>query len=101
MLAYDPEIQEFISISKNLMSNLSLAYIKQKKYIESIEVDKNIFSLDPKYDKSYARLFESYLKLGQKAEAIFLGDILIQNFNDEIKVKYKNLIPIIEKEKKI
>ena len=100
MLAYHPEIQEFISLSKHIMSNLSLSYLKKEKYEESIQIDKKIFSLDPKYDKSYARLFNSYLKLNKKAEAVFFGDILIKNFNNEVKEKYKDLIPIIEKEKK-
>ena len=100
MYAYHPEIKEFISLSKIIMSNLSLSYINKGKYEESIEVDKKIFSLDPKYDKSYARLFKSYLKLNKKAEAVFFGDILINNFNDEVKANYKDLIPIIEKEKK-
>ena len=100
MYAYHPEIKEFISLSKIIMSSLSLSYINKGKYEESIEVDKKIFSLDPKYDKSYARLFKSYLKLNKKAEAVFFGDILINNFNDEVKANYKDLIPIIEKEKK-
>ena len=100
MLAYHPEIQKFISLSKHIMSNLSLSYLKKEKYEESIQIDKKIFSLDPKYDKSYARLFNSYLKLNKKAEAVFFGDILIKNFNNEVKEKYKDLIPIIEKEKK-
>ena len=100
MLAYHPEIQEFISLSKHIMSNLSISYLKKEKYEESIQIDKKIFSLDPKYDKSYARLFNSYLKLNKKAEAVFFGDILIKNFNNEVKEKYKDLIPIIEKEKK-
>ena len=100
MLAYHLEIKEFISLSKQIMSNLSLAYIKKNKYKESIELDKKIISLDPKNDKSYARLFRSFLKLNQKAEAVFFGDILIKNFGNEIREKYKDLIPDIEKEKK-
>lgn len=97
---HHPDIQEFLSLSKHIMSNLSLSYLNKNKYEESIEMDKKIFSLDAKYDKSYARLFKSYLKLNKKAEAVFFGDILIHNFNDEVKAKYKDLIPLIEKEKK-
>ena len=99
MMGFNQEIQDFISISKKLMSNLSLAYSQLGKFKESIELDKKIISIDPVYDKSYARLFKSYLKLNQKAEAVFFGDILIKNFSEEIRKNYKDLIPKIEKEK--
>lgn len=99
MLAYNPEIQNFISLSKHIMSYLSSSYIKQEKYKESIEIDKKIISLDPKYDKSYARLFKSYKKLNKRAEAVFFGDILIKNFSNEVREKYKDLIPLIINEK--
>jgi len=99
MLAYNPDIQEFISLSKHIMSNLSSLYIKEEKYKESIEIDRKIISLDPKYDKSYARLFKSYQKLNKRAEAVFFGDILIKNFGNEVREKYKDLIPIIINEK--
>lgn len=99
MMGFNQEIKNFISISKKIMSNLSLAYLQLNKYKESIELDKKIISLDPVYDKSYARLFKSYLKLNQNAEAVFFGDILIKNFSNEVRNKYKDLIPVIEKEK--
>ena len=99
MLAYNPDIQEFISLSKHIMSNLASLYIKKEKYNESIEIDKKIISLDPKYDKSYARLFKSYQKLNKRAEAVFFGDMLIKNFGNEIREKYKDLMPIIINEK--
>ena len=100
MSAYSPEIQNFYTISKDIMSNLSLSYIKKEKYQESIQLDKKIIFIDGKYDKSYARLFKSFLKLNKKAEAVFFGDILIKNFDDKVKENYKDLIPEIEKEKK-
>lgn len=99
IMGFNQEIQDFIFISKKIMSNLSLAYSQIGKYKESVECDKKIISLDPVYDRSYARLFKSYLKLNQKAEAVFFGDILIKNFSDEVRNKYKDLIPKIEKEK--
>ena len=97
---YDPQIKDFYYVSIQIMSNLSLSYLKKDKFKESIELDSKIISLDPKYDKSYARLFKSYLKLGKKAEAVYFGDILIKNFDNEIREKYKDLIPKIEAEKK-
>jgi hypothetical protein len=99
MSAYSPEIQNFYTISKDIMSNLSLSYIKKEKYQESIQLDKKIIFIDGKYDKSYARLFKSYQKLNKRAEAVFFGDILIKNFSSEVREKYKDLIPIIINEK--
>jgi tetratricopeptide (TPR) repeat protein len=98
--AYQIEIQYFISLAIKLMSNLSLAYIQKDKYKESIEVDNKIISLDPKYDKSYERLFNSYLKMNRRVEAVFFGDILIKNFSNDVREKYKEIIPKIENEKK-
>ncbi len=100
MSAYSPEIRNFYSISKDIMANLSISYLKKERYQESIELDKKIIFIDGKYDKSYARLFKSFLKLNKKAEAVFFGDILIKNFDDKVKENYKQLIPEIEKEKK-
>ena len=98
--AYQIEIQYFMSLSIKLMSNLSLAYIQKDKYKESIKLDNKIISLDPKYDKSYERLFNSYLKMNRRVEAVFFGDILIKNFSNDVREKYKEVIPKIENEKK-
>ena len=70
------------------MSNLSLCYSKVKNYEESIKIDLKIISNDPQYDKSYARLFNNYLALGKKDQALYFGDILLK-FDDDTKNKYK------------
>ena len=95
---HNPQIEEFNHESVKLMSNLSLSYLKTDKYKESIELDSKIISLSPKYDKAYARLFKSYLKLNKKAEAVYFGGLMIKNFSKEIRDKYKDLIPKIEEE---
>jgi hypothetical protein len=95
---HNPQIEEFNHESVKLMSNLSLSYLQKDKYKESIELDSKIISLSPKYDKAYARLFKSYLKLNKKAEAVYFGGLLIKNFSKEIRDKYKNLIPKNEEE---
>ena len=95
---HNPQIEEFNHESVKLMSNLSLSYLQKDKYKESIELDSKIISLSPKYDKAYARLFKSYLKLNKKAEAVYFGGLLIKNFSKEIRDKYNNLIPKIEEE---
>ena len=100
MAANHPGIQYFISLAIEMMSHLSLAYIQKDKFKESIELDKKIISLNPKYDMSYERLFNSYLKINYRAEAVFYGDMLIKNFSNDIREKYKELIPKIENEKK-
>ena len=94
----NPQLEEFNHESVKLMSNLSLSYLKKDKIKESIELDTKIISLSPKYDKSYVRLFKSYLKLNKKAEAVYFGGLLIKNFSKEIRNKYKDLIPKIEEE---
>ena len=78
------------------MSNLSLCYSKTEKYHQSIELDLKIIAFDQKYDKSYLRLFNNYMKLDQKQQAVYFGDLLIRNFDEETKEKYKDDIPKIQ-----
>ena len=96
--SYNPQSEELLTLSKQIMSNLSLCYIKTEKYQESVDLDLKIISIDPKYDKSYVRLFNAYIKLGKKEQAVYFGDILLK-FDDETKKKYENVIPDINNAK--
>ena len=71
------------------MSNLALCYTKIEKYQESIDLDLKIFAQDNKYDKSYLRLYDNYLKLGKKEQAAFFGNSLLK-FDEETLKKYEN-----------
>ena len=97
--SYNPQSNDLLDLYKQILSNLSLCYIKLGKNDESIDLNKKIISIDEKYDKAYARLFNAYIKMGKKNEACYFGDILLK-FDDETKKKYQNVIPEIEKAKK-
>ena len=84
----NPHNKELISLSIKILSNLSMCYIKIGKYQESIDLDLRIISIDPNYDKSYARLFRNYLKLEKKEQALYFGKLLLK-FEEETKKKYK------------
>ena len=43
----------------------------------SINLDQKIIARDKDYDKSYYRLFKSYLKLGKKDHAVYFGNCLL------------------------
>ena len=45
--------------------------------------------LGNKYDKSYLRLYDNYLKLGKKEQAAFFGNSLLK-FDEETLKKYEN-----------
>ena len=94
--SYNPQSEELLTLNKQIMSNLSLCYTKTEKYQQSIELDLKIIANDPKYDKSYLRLFNNYMKLDQKQQAVYFGDLLIRNFDEETKEKYKDDIPKIQ-----
>ena len=97
---YNPQSEELINLNREIFSNLSLCYSNINKFEESISLDLKLISFDPKYDESYLRLFNNYLKLNKKDQAVYFGDILLRNFDSDTKEKYKEYIPLIEKEKK-
>ena len=96
---YNPQSSELFTLLIQISQNLSLCYFKTEKYEESIQLDSKIIARDRHYDKSYCRLFQSYLKLDKKAQAVYFGNILL-NFDEETKKKYEEVIPIIEETKK-
>jgi len=96
---YNPQSSELFTLFIQISQNLSLCYFKTEKYEESIQLDSKIIARDRHYDKSYCRLFQSYLKLDKKAQAVYFGNILL-NFDEETKKKYEEVIPIIEETKK-
>jgi tetratricopeptide (TPR) repeat protein len=96
---YNPQSSELFTLFIQISQNLSLCYFKTNKYEESIKLDSQIIARDRHYDKSYCRLFQSYLKLDKKAQAVYFGNILL-NFDEETKKKYEEVIPIIEETKK-
>ena len=96
---HNPQTSELFTLYIKLAQNLSLSYFKLENYEESKKLDQIIIARDPHYDKAYYRLFKSFLKLGDKAQAVFFGNILLQ-FDDETKKRYEDIIPEIEKTKK-
>ena len=96
---HNPQTSELFTLYIQLAQNLSLCYFKLEKYEESIKLDQIVIARDSHYDKAYYRLFKSFLKLGDKAQAVFFGNILL-NFDDETKKRYEDIIPEIEQTKK-
>ena len=97
--SYNPQSEELLTLSKQIMSNLSLCYSKTEKFQESIDLDLKIISSDENYDKAYARLFNNYLKLNKKDQAVYFGNIFLK-FDEETLKKYENLKETIEDTKK-
>ena len=96
---YNPQSSELLTLLIKLSQNLSLCYFKLENYEESIKLDQQIIARDKNYDKSYARLFQSYLKQGKKQQAVYFG-IFLLGFDEETKKKYEEVIPEIEQTKK-
>ena len=94
------QCSEIILLNKQIMSNLSLSYQKKGEYEKSIDLDLKIIAADTNYDKSYARLFLNYMNINKPQSAVYYGTLLKNNFSEETKEKYKDLIPKIEEEEK-
>ena len=94
------QCSEIILLNKQIMSNLSLSYQKKGEYEKSIDLDLKIIAADTNYDKSYARLFLNYMNINKPQSAVYYGTLLKNNFSEETKEKYKDLIPKIEVEEK-
>ena len=97
--SYNPQSEELITLYKQFMSNLSLCYSKTEKYQESIDLDLKIISIDQNYDKAYQRLFNNYLKINKKDQAVYFGDIFLK-FDEETIKRYEGLKETIEETKK-
>ena len=97
--SYNPQSEELITLYKQFMSNLSLCYSKTEKYQESIDLDLKIISVDQNYDKAYQRLFNNYLKINKKDQAVYFGDIFLK-FDEETIKRYEGLKETIEETKK-
>ena len=97
--SYNPQSEELITLYKQFMSNLSLCYSKTEKYQESIDLDLKLISVDQNYDKAYQRLFNNYLKINKKDQAVYFGDIFLK-FDEETIKRYEGLKETIEETKK-
>jgi len=85
---HNSQTEQLLTLYKQISSNLSSCYTKLGKYQESIDLDLKIIEQDPKFDKAYARLFNNYMKLDKKDQALTHGESLLQ-FDDETKKKYQ------------
>jgi tetratricopeptide (TPR) repeat protein len=92
----DRIIQEIFTQRKLILSNLSLAYSKKHMYKESIEIDRTIISMDPKFDKSYARLINSCLETDNIHNANFYANMMKTNFNESTLSKYADILKKLE-----
>ena len=89
-------------LTKQMMSNLSLCYYRQNNFDKSIEIDKGIITIDPFFDKAYARLFSCFNKKNQSEIAVEYGRYLVKNFNEETLSKYPSIRRELEEcEKKV
>lgn len=97
---YNPQSSELITLERQIMSNLALGYFKKKDYNKSKEIDILLISKDPKFDKSYSRLFTAFKNLGDMHYAYYFGYQLKHNFTEETLNKYTNILPEIDEVEK-
>ena len=72
-----------------------------KKAVKEVDKYYNKNSLNPKFDKSYARLFKAYSNLEDNTRALYFGNLLKTKFTQETLDKYKDILPKIDEIAKI
>ena len=97
--SHNPQYNELLTIYNKLLSNLALCHYKQGDLEKSIEYDKKILEIFPKFAKSIVRLFNCYSKLGKIEDCVYYGD-QIKELDQETRDKFKNILDKIEDEKK-
>lgn len=63
------DIMKIFDQRKLIMSNLSLGYTKKQLFKETIALDTQILAIDNKFDKSYGRLINAYIQIGELDKA--------------------------------
>jgi hypothetical protein len=97
----DKYLNDIFLQKKLIYSNLAMAYSKKHMFRESAEYDKRIIEeIDSNFDKSYARLVNSYIEMGNLNLALRYGNILKNNFSAETKQKYSSILNKLEQEEK-
>lgn len=94
------ENDDFIKEVKLVLSDLAENLYNFNKYDDAIIVDKKILKYDNNFDKSYARLFKSYLAIEKNDNAAFYGSMLKYHFPPKVLKKYDDIMPEIEKQMK-
>ena len=98
---YNPQVSQLDTIRKQIFNNLALSYFKKNDFKKSNEIDIKLISIDPKFDKSYARLFKAYSNLEDNTRALYFGNLLKTKFTQETLDKYKDILPKIDEIAKI
>ena len=83
---------------KKLLSNLALCYYGQEKFKEAIVYDLKLIALDPKFEESIVRLFNSYSKINKNQQAVYYGE-LFMDLDKDIRDKFQGTEKKIEDEK--
>ena len=83
----------------NLLSNISMCYLKQEKYQDMFNIDMSIIrQYNPNWDKSYNRIIIAFMKQGDLAMANQYCSIFRMIFNEGILSKYQSTFNDLEEE---
>ena len=74
----DEKNNEIILLLEKILSNLALCYYTQEQYKEAIEIDKKLLEINPNFSKSLVRLFNSFIKLKDRRQAVYYGELFLQ-----------------------
>lgn len=97
----DKENPVFIEINnqyKAVLSNIAMVYHRKGEYKTSVKYDRRVIALDKLFDKSYARLIDSYMKLDNFTLARHFYTVMKNIFSEEIMKRYQDIIRKIKEQ---
>lgn len=89
-------VKDILSQRKLVMSNLSAAFRKLNDYKRSIDLDLEIIQYDPRFDKSYGRLIDSYIRIDNLNMANYYANELNNKFPYDVVMKYTEFLKSLE-----
>ena len=88
--------KKYLEEIEKLNEEIAQIYFDEKMYKQSIEIDKKLIKNNKINHKSYARLYKSYLALGDEETAVMYGSFLLYRCDKKSQDLYKDLLPEIK-----
>ena len=91
-------LQEIFNQYILILSNIAMVYHRRREYNSAVKYDRKVIALDKLFDKSYARLIDSYMKMDNFNLARYFYSLMKSTFSEQTLKRYEDIITNIEKQ---